>query len=299
MGNGYYQITQIKPDIYRFSSPEFVFFELLTGTKKALLIDTGYGFGDVRSAVREVTEKPLTVVNTHGHLDHTCGDYWFEEVWLAEEDWDLMRRHNTPQFREGSIRMQEHAMDWSTGKEIYGLPADFDSISYIAGNPDLRVLPLEEGQVFDLGGKMIRTIATPGHTRGGMSFLYEEENWLYVGDSANPALWLFDEDAADRETLIQTYDKILMMHPDRIYGGHSPVYFTVDDIRQFKRIAMEADFDKGIPFRTPLVPEHADVRICIADGKTMADFEKTGFYSIVLDRSRGIPINAKKVKKRR
>jgi len=186
--------------------------------------------------------------------------------------------------------MQEHAMDWKAGKEIYGLPEDFDRAFYAAGNPGLRVLPLEEGQVFDLGGITLRAIATPGHTKGGMSFLYEEENWLYVGDAANPALWLFDEDAADRETLIRTYNKILAMRPDRIYGGHSPVYFTMDDVRQFRRIAIEADFDKGIPFRTHLAAEGADVRICIADGKTMADFGKPGFYSIVLDRSRGTPL---------
>jgi hydroxyacylglutathione hydrolase len=43
---------------------------LLEGREKALLIDTGWGAGNLRALVEKLTSKPVIVTNTHGHLDH-------------------------------------------------------------------------------------------------------------------------------------------------------------------------------------------------------------------------------------
>lgn len=43
---------------------------LLLGDQEALLIDTGCGEGNVREVAESITNKPIRVVNTHGHLDH-------------------------------------------------------------------------------------------------------------------------------------------------------------------------------------------------------------------------------------
>ena len=282
----FYKIIPLKDDVYRITSLENVFMELLVGTDKALLIDTGYGFGHLKETVRSITDKPLYIVNTHGHVDHTCGNFQFEETaYISEDDVDLMHRHNTPEFRAESVRLAQHVQDWETGKEVYGLPEDFDQDWYVSGGCGNYAL-LKEGMVFDLGGKTIRTIKTPGHTKGGMSFLYEEENWLYVGDEANVFLWLFDNDATDRKTHLKTLDKIMDIAPARLYGGHGPDHYTLEDVKMFKRAAIEADYDKGIPFATPIMPDSKDIRVCILDGKTMADIGKPGFYAILIDSSR-------------
>ena len=39
---------------------------------------------------------------------------------------ELMKKHNAESFRRYTVRLQEHATDWETGKEYYGLPEDFD-----------------------------------------------------------------------------------------------------------------------------------------------------------------------------
>ena len=291
--SGFYKQIPVCDGVYRFTSAEMVFFELLVGKEKAMVIDTGYGFGNVKEAVRNVTDLPLVVVNTHGHVDHTCGNFWFdqEEIYIAEADLDLMIRHNSETMRRQSAKLAEHTMDWEAGQEIYGLPEDFDINRYIAGAdgyPDRKehYHMLEDGMVFDLGGKTIHVIATPGHTKGGMSFLYEEMNWLYVGDEANVFLWLFDRDATDRRTHIASLYKISELRPERIYGGHAPDYCTIEDVKMFRRAAVEADYDAGFPFSTPIMPECTDIRICPLDGKTPADLGTPGFYSIVLDESR-------------
>ena len=46
---------------------------LVEGTEKAALIDTGYGVGNLKGYIKTLTEKPLIVLITHGHLDHVAG----------------------------------------------------------------------------------------------------------------------------------------------------------------------------------------------------------------------------------
>ena len=43
-----------------------------------MLIDTGYGYGNLKQVVKSITDKPLYIVNTHGHVDHTSGNAQFE-----------------------------------------------------------------------------------------------------------------------------------------------------------------------------------------------------------------------------
>ena len=50
---------------------------LVCGQDRCLLIDTGWGIGDLRALVAELNPLPLTVVNTHGHPDHTFGNWQF------------------------------------------------------------------------------------------------------------------------------------------------------------------------------------------------------------------------------
>ena len=62
------RVTKIGEDTYRFTETSFgtdVYMYLLIGTEKALLIDTAYGFTDVPAAIRQITDLPLIVVNTH------------------------------------------------------------------------------------------------------------------------------------------------------------------------------------------------------------------------------------------
>jgi len=46
--------------------------------------------------------------------------------------------------------------------------------------PDMQ---LQDGDVIPLGESTIRVIETPGHTRGGVSYLAEPENLLFTGDT--------------------------------------------------------------------------------------------------------------------
>ena len=55
---------------------------LVEGREKALLVDTGLGVGDLRGEVEALTDKPVIVANTHGHGDHSGGNYAFDRVYM-------------------------------------------------------------------------------------------------------------------------------------------------------------------------------------------------------------------------
>jgi len=281
----FYKVIPVKDNVYRITSLEGVFCELLVGYEKAMLIDTGHGFGNLKETVRKITDKPLIIVNTHGHLDHVCGNAQFDEpVYIGSEDMELCRIHTSKEYRMAVAKNAENVMDWQTGKTVYGLPEDFELEKYLSyGSGSL--VPCEEGQVFDLGGMTIRVYATPGHTKGGRSFYYEELKWLYTGDAVCPIVWLFMPESTDRKTHIATLDKVLSLPVERVYSGHNPMPATLEDVMLYKKVALEADYEKGIPFKNPIIKE-TDVRICIIEGKTMEDIMKPGFASIVISRDR-------------
>lgn len=63
---------------------------LVAGQERALLIDTGWGTGDLSAFVKTLTPLPVLVVNTHGHRDHTAGNDQFAEVYIHTADLPLV-----------------------------------------------------------------------------------------------------------------------------------------------------------------------------------------------------------------
>ena len=67
---------------------------LVAGQARALLIDTGWGEGDLPSHIKTLTSLPVLVVNTHGHRDHTSGNGKFDEVYIHTADLPLVEESN-------------------------------------------------------------------------------------------------------------------------------------------------------------------------------------------------------------
>ena len=57
-----------------------VWMHLICGECGGLLLDTGYGIGNLKSVIEQLTDKPVSVFNTHWHGDHTGGNSQFENV---------------------------------------------------------------------------------------------------------------------------------------------------------------------------------------------------------------------------
>ena len=53
---------------------------------KAMLVDTGFGIGDLKGLVESLTALPVFVVNTHNHGDHVQGNPQFGKVYIHSMD---------------------------------------------------------------------------------------------------------------------------------------------------------------------------------------------------------------------
>lgn len=144
---------------------------LVTGTARALLIDTGFGLGNLTAIVHELTPLLLTVVMTHGHQDHTTGATHFgqaaihpNDMVMLPEDAIAARRRTVERFFKESV-----------------VPDGFDAEVWVHA-PKAAFTPLAEDTVFDLGGRTVQIIATPGHTPGSICLL-DETGLLFTGDT--------------------------------------------------------------------------------------------------------------------
>lgn len=63
---------------------------LITGTDKALLLDTGFPDSHVWETVRSLTDGPVTILLTHGDQDHTGGLRKTDTCYLHPGDWPLI-----------------------------------------------------------------------------------------------------------------------------------------------------------------------------------------------------------------
>ena len=59
---------------------------VIAGTRYAAVIDTMIGLVDVRAITEELTDLPLTLINTHGHIDHIGGNWGFEKAFMNLAD---------------------------------------------------------------------------------------------------------------------------------------------------------------------------------------------------------------------
>ena len=173
---------------------------LVEGEEKAVLIDTCLGVGHLRKFVENLTSLPITVLLTHGHVDHALGAPEFDEVYMNPADKEVYEKMSPLEERIGYIKanLGGHLPDFTEEDYVQPALADFKE--------------LKDGQIFDLGEMHIEVYALPGHTHGTMVMLIPEERALILGDACNNSTFLFDENSLSvnkyRENLIHVKEKL-------------------------------------------------------------------------------------------
>jgi glyoxylase-like metal-dependent hydrolase (beta-lactamase superfamily II) len=184
---------------------------LVAGSEKALLIDTGLGVGDIMKVVRTLTDLPLIVVNTHGHPDHAGGNNQFAEVHAHPDDFGLIGFFSTPE-QKANMRAQA-----TTGVEV---PED-QLFREAEAATDTKLVPVTDGDAFELGGRRLEVISVPGHTKGGICLVEKNLRLLFSGDNNNTLEWMFLEHSMPLETYLGTLQALEARDDfDTLLPGH-------------------------------------------------------------------------------
>jgi len=164
--------NEIFPGVFQITHNRYVYSWLVRGREQSLLIDTGYGLTDLKTLAESLAGNEIIVVNTHGHYDHTYGNFQFDRVHLSREDLPLAIKSYGMDIRLEKIK------DFDTSD----LPSGMSVMDWMDA-PHPETSPLDAGVSFDLGGRTIETIPTPGHTAGSVCFLDPAGRILFSGDT--------------------------------------------------------------------------------------------------------------------
>ena len=190
------KIQQIRPNVYLIDDAGDSTCFLVTGSEKALLVDTANGYEDLHAIVRTLTDLPVIVVNTHGHGDHIFGNLYFDEAWLHPADNALYDMS----FGYAKEQLEQH------------------------GLKPCPVKPLAVGQIFDLGGVQLEVVDLKGHTAGSIGLLDKAGRILYTGDGLNTHLWMQLDHSLPMATMLETFRALKEQHGadfDHVAHGHT------------------------------------------------------------------------------
>ena len=196
-------VKEVRPGVFLMDEGHQATGYVVVGEEKACVIDTMNGLSDLGAAVRKITDKPVFVVNTHGHPDHIFGNMYFREAYLHPADRELAQSFvEEPEF----VKMLEERN---------------------AVFPPFRdIFP---GDVVDLGGRTLEVFGLPGHTPGGILLLLREDRILFTGDSVNHHLWMQLDGCLKIREFVKELDRVMFLQEkaDIILHGHAQ---DADDI---------------------------------------------------------------------
>lgn len=226
--NNWFTVERIDMDTYVIS--EYKHWEethcyLMCGAQRAVLIDTGLGIGEIKEVVDNLTELPVTVITTHVHWDHIGGHKYFSrfEVHEAEKDW-LAVQFPIP------LQVVKHNL---TAKPC-DFPPEFDLTDYqiFQGEP---TAVFADGTSFDLGGRHLMVIHTPGHSPGHCCFYEPERRYLYSGD----LIYLGCLDAfyptTDPVQFYQSVKRVAALSVEKILPAHHQLAVPTDIVSKVSK----------------------------------------------------------------
>ena len=157
---------------------------IVEGNNRAILIDAGTKIADLDKIVATITSKPVTLVATHVHPDHTGSAInYFPVIWIN--------------------------------------PGDTVNIPLMMADYKGEVRFLKDGEIIELGDRQIEVVFTPGHTPGSVTFIDTKQGYGFSGDSFGSGNLLLGVDFSTLIATCEKMDKVIQKyHIKLLYPGH-------------------------------------------------------------------------------
>jgi hydroxyacylglutathione hydrolase len=250
----YFTVETIDATTFAIGEPRYYqanYSYLILGSTRAVLFDAGTGTRDIVPVVRSLTALAVTVLPSHLHFDHVGAVGRFDRTALIDD----------PSLRArivgSSLTLRRY--------EFLGFGDHLPAPTFRVDEwwaPDATV---------DLGDRVLRVIATPGHTPTSVSLYDRDRNQLFVGDFLYPGRLYAQLPGASRSAYLATATRLLtIVDPGtRIYTAHmaqppaparAPV-LEVADLQALERslIALDSGHGEWTGFYPRIYPVRASV----------------------------------------
>ena len=171
--------------------------------KDCLVIDPGLEAGDLIEFIEQQKLNPITVLLTHGHIDHIAG--------VAE------LRSRFPE-----IKVYIHNLDAEMLTEPNINLSAMTGSAFVTKAADVS---LKEQDIIDLAGVKLLVLHTPGQTPGGISLYSKEDGVAFVGDTLfADSIGRTDFHGGSMSQLLDGVREKLFTLPEetQVYPGHGP-----------------------------------------------------------------------------
>lgn len=182
---------------------------ILWSEGEGVIIDPGMDTAEIIEFIENENITVKYILLTHGHFDHCSG------LGALKKAFDVPIALNKDDLLYVADAKQ-HAMLYGIKVPEIPLPETF----------------IEDGDVFTFGDCALRTIATPGHSPGGVCFLYD--NHLFAGDTLfHRSIGRTDLPGGNHQQLLHSImTKLYTLPPETIvYCGHGETTTIGDEIR--------------------------------------------------------------------
>jgi glyoxylase-like metal-dependent hydrolase (beta-lactamase superfamily II) len=274
---------------------------VIKGAAGAVLVDPGWSQPDTNAALLEGLEfleiAPTDITRTlatHHHWDH----YTQAITWRREHRIPVfLGRGESPSIeawrsldgafpRQVALLQQAGAFDMA--REVAALPTDLHEQAMDFEMPDGWI---DDGDEVDLGDITVRSLATPGHTRGHVCFEVVEEQLLLTGDHVLPRITpsIAYEREPDRHSLI-SYLGSLRLVADLPEHRMLPAHGSMEGSAAARAAELVKHHDERLTLITDLIRagrstayEVASAMTWTRRGRALTDLETTHRMVAVLE----------------
>src|SRR5690625_292211 len=242
--DAWFTVTKIDDNTYAISEYghwEKVHSFLLTGDKRAVLIDTGLGIDQMKRITDQLTNRPIDVVTTHVHADHIGSHGAFERIFVhqADKDWLVNGIKGLP---------IEHIRRDMSRDITLPVPDTFNPTTYRPFQGEPTGL-LSDGDQLDLGNRHLRIYHTPGHSPGHICIHDETNGYLFTGDLLydDTPIYAFYP-STNPVDLVNSLEKITKIpNVSMVFGSHNTLGLEpviLEEVKEAVKFLREQDLIK-------------------------------------------------------
>ena len=238
----WFQTERIRDGLYCISEPHYTWVNranlwLVRGRDADMLVDTGMGVSSLRCYLAEMLDKPLKVVASHVHFDHSASCHEFDDVYIHENE------HQALCEGDPRLILSDPGLGFIPDKDFEQLPFEGFSADDYAVKACPHAKAIRHGDVIDLGDRAFEVMHLPGHSSGSIGLYDRRNNQFFSGDVVYDGELLDQLEDSVIEEYILTMEKLLNLPADEVRPGH----YASFDRSKMKELILQYINEKKAP----------------------------------------------------